>query len=306
MNDLQTTIEQSAFMLAEAAISERLRRTPGVEIHPRLEHSLLLYSEPGRQAMRQLYRDYLQVAGRAGVPILLQTPTWRANFKRMQESDANPAINRDASRFMRELIDDCETRPDSVWLAGLLGCKNDCYRPEEALSAPEAAHFHRWQIDQLIDSGVDCLFAATLPSVEEALGIANAMQTTELPFFISFVIGRDGCVLDGTPLDEAVNYIDQNSTARPAGYFVNCSYPTFINAGQQPPDLFRRLVGIQANASSLEHCELDGSTELQSETVADWGRAMLELHHRFGIKILGGCCGTDTRHLEYLVDHRQP
>ena len=83
---------------------------------------------------------------------------------------------------------------------------------------------------------------------------------------------------------------------------VNCVYPTFLDAENQPEGFFRRLIGIQANASSKDHDQLDGSEILQQDPLVDWGRNMLELHRNFGVKILGGCCGTDHTYLQYLVD----
>ena len=83
---------------------------------------------------------------------------------------------------------------------------------------------------------------------------------------------------------------------------VNCSYPTFLCAEKQRTNLFGRLIGYQANASSLNHCDLDGSTQLERENVAEWGEEMLTLNRKYGMKILGGCCGTGVTHLRYLVE----
>jgi S-methylmethionine-dependent homocysteine/selenocysteine methylase len=82
---------------------------------------------------------------------------------------------------------------------------------------------------------------------------------------------------------------------------VNCSHPSFLNAAEQPPSLFERLVGYQANASSMEHTSLDGQTEIQVDNVAEWAREMLALNREYGVKILGGCCGTGTEHIECLA-----
>jgi S-methylmethionine-dependent homocysteine/selenocysteine methylase len=107
--------------------------------------------------------------------------------------------------------------------------------------------------------------------------------------------------LDGTSLWEAVTSIDEATSQKPLCYMVNCSYPTFLCAEQQPTNLFSRLIGYQANASSLNHCELEESTQLKTENVAEWGEEMLKLNRKYGMKILGGCCGTGVEHLRYLV-----
>ncbi len=288
-------------ILLEAAIVERLRRDGRIELHPHLIHAPLLYDEAGRQRLRAIYQGYVDIARAAGLPILLCTPTWRTNRSRVGESGLDSRVNRDAVRFLDELRSARDEAAPPIAIGGLVGCKNDCYRPQEALTSGEAERFHSWQIEELVESGVDFLFAETLPSVEEATGIARAMAATGVPYLLGFVIDRHGAVLDGTELPKAVATIDDEVAIGPLGFLVNCAHPSFLNADRQPPELFRRLIGYQANASSLDHAQLDEAEELQADDVADWGDAMLNLHRRHGVKILGGCCGTGDEHLTYLA-----
>jgi S-methylmethionine-dependent homocysteine/selenocysteine methylase len=147
---------------------------------------------------------------------------------------------------------------------------------------------------------VDYLIAETICTVTEAAGIARAMAPTGLPYIISFIIGRDGRILDGTPLLKGMREVESVVTRLPLGFMVNCAWPGFLNAPDQPAGLWKRLIGFQANGSSLDHADLDNSTELQSDDITEWGEAMLELNRTFGVKILGGCCGTGVEHLRYL------
>jgi len=301
--DITALLAEQQLILMEAAIVEPLRRTEGVTFHPTLIHAPLIHDPVGSRLLRKLYRDYIDVAVAAGLPFLMATPTWRTNHERVRESRLGSDINIDAVRFLQEIRDARGQSETSVFIGGIIGCKNDCYKPEEGLAAADAERFHSWQIAQLARAGVDFLIAETLPTVEEAIGIGAAMEKTALPYFISFVINRRGRVLDGTGLPEAINVVDA-ATRRPAlGYMVNCAYPAFLCAAEQPPMLFRRLVGYLGNASSLDHCELDGSEHLQTESIAEWGDEMLALHRKYGIKILGGCCGTGVEHLNYIVSH---
>jgi homocysteine S-methyltransferase len=290
------------FILAEAAVIERLRRSSTIELDKSLVHTPLIYSDDGRAELKSIYREYLGIAEANDRPILLCTPTWRANRERVQASNQPQSINIDAVKFLQELVAE-ESRKVPVKIGGLIGCKNDCYLPEQGLSLNEASEFHKWQINQLASAGVDFLIAVTLPSVEEAAGISLAMEATGLPYIISFVVGADGNVLDGTEIQKAIDYVEAKTTNKPLGYFVNCSYPSFLHPDRQSKTLFERLIGIQANASSLSHDELDGSAELRSESVEEWGRLMVQLNKELGLKILGGCCGTDGKHLEYLTEN---
>jgi S-methylmethionine-dependent homocysteine/selenocysteine methylase len=122
------------------------------------------------------------------------------------------------------------------------------------------------------------------------------------PFIISFCTGPDGCVLDGTPLPEAMERIDAAVPAgnRPVGYFVNCTHPRFLLSAYQEGGL-GRLIGIQANGSSRDVRQLDGSAATMADPIASWSEAMAEVHRRFGVTVLGGCCGTGADHLAALA-----
>lgn len=299
MKDL---LDNYRFILAEAAVVERLRSSTRIELDKDLVHAPLIYSDQGRAELRSIYDEYLGIAETAEQPLLLCTPTWRTNKERVQASIYPGNINAEAAKYLKALVAE-EPRKMPVKVGGLIGCKNDCYLPQEALLLDEAREFHKWQIEELASAGVDFLIAVTLPSVEEAAGIAQAMEATGLPYIISFVIDSDGKVLDGTNIHRAIDYVDAKTTTRPFGYFINCSYPSFFSPPSVSEEVFKRLIGIQANASSLSHEELEGSKELKSESVEEWGGLMVKLNRDFGFKVLGGCCGTDRKHLEYLTQN---
>lgn len=284
----------------EASIVESLRRSEDINLHPILVNAALIYEEVGKRALNKLYQGYIDIALEAKKPFLMCTPTWRTNHSRVIETNIKPSINIDAVNFLKTLRESQAVGKENIRIGGMIGCKNDCYKPEETLSAQKAEQFHAWQLDQLKQGGVDFLIAETLPSVEEAIGIARAMESTGLPYFISFVISRDGYVLDGTDLSTAIKLIDAKTSRCPLGFMVNCAYPSFLCAATQPPELFKRLVGYMANASSLDHCDLDGAEELHQESTSEWGDVMLELNTTHGVKILGGCCGTGEEHLRYI------
>jgi S-methylmethionine-dependent homocysteine/selenocysteine methylase len=298
-------LEENRLILIEAAIVEQLRRSEDITLDPDLVHARLIYTSTGRKRLKALFQAYIDIAASATLPFIMCTPTWRTNRERVLQAKADPGINTDAVRFMTEIRADQPGSGAIIKIGGVIGCKNDCYKAEEGLTASEAERFHSWQIDQLSQAGVDFLIAVTLPNVEEALGIARAMLASGLPYVMSFVIGSDGCILDGTSLADAVRRIDEAVHPRPAGYMVNCAYPTFLNVDRQPKEFVERLIGYQANAASLDHCDLDGATELLVDDIAEWGEEMLRLNRDYGVTILGGCCGTGVEHLRYLVTNWQ-
>lgn len=301
--NMKKLLENNPFILMEAAIVEQLRRSGEVRLHDSLVNAPLIYNPAAREIMGAIYVEYMRLAQSAHLPILVCTPTWRANKARVHASDVSNNVNFDAVSFMRELRDSEGYCDALVKIGGMIGCKNDCYQPDEGLSALEAQHFHAWQIQQLTTGGVDFLIAETLPNVQEALGIAKAMEVTGVPYIISFVISRDGRVLDGSSLEAAIDLIDSGTRRPPLGYMINCAHPSFLCPEEQPGNIFTRLIGYQANASSLDHCELEKTDELQVDDVIEWGQLMLTLNSAYGVKILGGCCGTSVHHLQYLIEN---
>ncbi len=301
--DISQVITESQLILTECAITERLRRRLDVQLHPTLFLSPLIYDEIGATRLADIYSQYRQIAINSRLPMLLCAPTWRADQNRIADAGLDKRLNHDAVYFMKKLQSEWENIHSPLFIGGLMGPKNDCYSADLALSQKEAKSYHHWQINELVNAKVDFISVQTIPAVSEAAGISAALSDTNVPYFISFVINRRAEVLDGTSLAKAVQHIDNRVTRPPLGYMINCAYPTFICPDEQPAELFKRLIGIQANSSSKDHDQLDEAATLQQDDISHWGNNMLRLNTEFGVKILGGCCGTDETYLQFLVDH---
>jgi S-methylmethionine-dependent homocysteine/selenocysteine methylase len=297
-----SVLAKNSFVLMEAAVSGILEHTSDAVLHPVLGCAPCIYHASGQQALQAVYSRFVAIAREAGVPLLVTAPTWRTNQQLVEESKVPASINRDAVLFMQGLIQKLGHGRDlPIALGGLLGPMNDAYRPDLSLDEKRAFDFHAWQAQELAQAGVDYLMAATLPAVEEAAGLARAMAQAEVPYIVSFVLDRQGRILDGTPLDEAIQRIDAQVVPPPTGYMINCSYPSFLRPEKEPSRVLSRLIGYQANASSLDYNTLDQTDQIEADPLQDWGEHMFALHRRWGLKILGGCCGTGEEHLRYLV-----
>ena len=292
------------FILSEAAICERLRGNDAITLHPTLFNTPLIYDESAAKLLASITHQYIDIAREFAVPIIIAAATWRLDAERVAAADVPPTINRDAVEFVKKIKAD--SGYDLVYLAGLMATKNDCYDPAAALSVLEAEQFHAAQAQQLASTGLDFLLAQTMPAVTEAEGMARAMIASGLPAVISFCINRDGRVLDGTPLDEAIDLLDDRLEGAPLGYAVNCSHPNFIKADQMNPHALSRLIGIWANASAREHSELELTEQSVADDIGQWADAMARLHQLHGVKILGGCCGTTDQHLRAICERLLP
>jgi len=219
--DMQKLLDNHDFILAEAAVIETLRRSGDVNLHPRLENALLVYEEAGKRALSMLYQGFINVARKGNVPITICTPTWRANQERISTAHITKDVNGEAAKFLKHMKDRCGSFVANIFIGGLVGCKNDCYKPDEGLSKNDAKAFHFWQINHLAKAGVDFLLGATLPAVPEATGIALAMMETNIPYIISFVINKEGRILDGNSLENSFREIDAICNRPPLGYMIN-------------------------------------------------------------------------------------
>jgi S-methylmethionine-dependent homocysteine/selenocysteine methylase len=290
-------------MLGEGSMYERLRRDPAVRFDAEMAHATLIYDDASRAVLERTHREYLDIGQAHGVPMLTATDTWRANRERQDRSPfRDHPVNQDNVRFLQGLRASYGADAVPILIGGSIGPRGDAYRPEEALAREAAAAFHTPQVTALAEAGPDYLIANTLPAVGEARGIADAFAATGLPYILSFVVRADGAVLDGTPLQVAIDEIDAATSSAPAGYGINCVHPSLLaDALEAAGSAAGRIVYYQANASALGPEELDGRDELDADAPEALARSMHEVAARFGIRALGGCCGTGTEHLVALA-----
>jgi len=294
-------------LLGEGAVIERLRRNRAFELDPALVNSAFIYDKAKRAALEEICRQYLDIGFQFGLPLLLSTPTWRASRERIAAAGyGGQDVNGDNFRFLDALRGSYGEYAQKVVICGLLSCRGDAYRPAEALAAAEAHEFHTWQATMLAAAGVDFLLAATLPALSEANGLASALAATGKPYIVSFVVRPQGMLLDGTPLKDAIAAIDGTVSPRPLAYLVNCTHASIFRAallhGVNSSALVRaRVAGLLANTAALNPEALDNSPGLVEEEPETFGRSVAGLHGELGMKILGGCCGTDDRHIRCLA-----
>lgn len=294
-------------ILGEGAIIERLRRDPATPLDPHLINSAFIYDRSKRRVLEGLYRQYLQIGADHGLPLLLQTPTWRATTERIRAAGlADCDVNADNVHLLQHLRREFGSYADKVAIGGLIGCRGDAYRPAEGLETAAATEFHRGQAERLAAAGVDFLLGITLPALPEATGLAAALAATGLPYVLSFVVRPAGTLLDGTPLASALSTLDTTLSPRPTAYFINCTHPDLARAAlfhptHSSPQVRQRILGLLGNTAALSPEALDGQAHLIAAEPAAFASAMADLGRDAGLPILGGCCGTDDRHIRALA-----
>jgi homocysteine S-methyltransferase len=266
----------------------------------------LLKSERGRAALRAYFDRYLRLAVAYRTGFVLESPTWRASpdwgAKVGYGRETLADINRAAIDLMGEIRDANETERMPIVISGCIGPRGDGYDPGKLMSAEEAQSYHAWQVDVLREAGADFVSGFTMNNINEALGLARAAQGADIPCVISFTVETDGRLPTGDSLADAIEAVDAATERTPAYYMINCAHPThFEQALDGSAAWMTRLRGLRANSSRRSHAELDNAAELDTGDPQELGAEYAALLHRFPhINVLGGCCGTDHRHVDCI------
>ncbi len=267
----------------------------------------LLQDEAGRRLLESYYRGYADIARRSGAGLLLETPTWRANpdWGRALGYDAEALrqVDVEAVTWLRRLARTWATDLPAVLVSGMIGPRDDGYAAS-TIDPAEAADYHRPQLAAFLEAGADLATALTLTSVGEATGVIRAAAELGIPVAVSFTVETDGALPDGTPLGTAVEAVDDATSGAASHFLVNCAHPQHIaralpapGAGRGP-DWTSRIAGLRVNASTLSHAELDEALELDEGDIPTLAAATRDLAASLpAVRIVGGCCGTDARHV---------
>jgi S-methylmethionine-dependent homocysteine/selenocysteine methylase len=267
----------------------------------------LLRDETGTEAIRSYYEPYIEIAKANDAGFILEAPTWRASRRWASRLGYSPeqlaAVNQKAIELMDEIRVAHAGDVDPILISASIGPRDDAYDPDQLQSASEAEDYHRAQLETLSGTVADMATAMTLTHVEEAIGIANAAAGVGLPVVISLTVEIDGRLPSGQPLREAIEEVDAATDRTPAYFMVNCAHPTHFAAVLEEGGAWReRIRGLRANASTRSHAELDEADELDDGDPVDLGRRHRELRRTLpGLRVAGGCCGTDHRHVAEIA-----
>lgn len=293
--------------LSDGGMETSLIYLEGVDL-PQFAAFILLRDPVGRRRLASYYRPYLELAAETPhAGFVLETPTWRASadWGALLGYDelALAQANTDATLLVSELRDEWQSRiAGSMVVSGQIGPRGDGYVTAAPTSAEEAEKYHLRQARALRDGGVDMLTAMTMTSSTEAIGISRAARTVGLPVCVSFTVETDGRLPSGERLQDAIEAVDAD--ASPDYFALNCAHPShFHEILAEGGSWTSRIRAIRANASPCSHAELDAATALDIGDPDDLGNRYRRLRAvSSAINVLGGCCGTDLRHMRAIRD----
>jgi len=292
--------------LTDGGIETTLIHHEGLDL-PEFAAFVLLDDEVGRRALSRYYEPYAALAEHAGMGLVLETATWRASRDWGNRLGYSAAALVEANVAAVDLLVELRAGHDQtsspIVVSGCLGPRGDGYDPERLMDGAEAEEYHAEQVATFRETEADLVTAITMTHTGEAVGVARAAAGHGLPSVISFTVETDGRLPSGETLGEAIETVDAETDGAPAYYMVNCAHPVHVG-----PTLTggegrwnTRVRGLRANASTRSHAELDEAVTLDIGDPEDLGVRYARLREQLPwLTVLGGCCGTDVRHIDAI------
>jgi S-methylmethionine-dependent homocysteine/selenocysteine methylase len=294
--------------LTDAGLETVLLFDDGIDL-PHFASFPLVDTDEGRDALRRYYTSFLELASDRGVPLVLATATWRASSdwgrQLGYDDESLAAVNRRAVELVEAVRDDVlePAERGTVVVEASIGPRGDAYAPTFVMDASEAEGYHATQLRTMADTGCTQATALTLAYVDEAVGIVRAATAAGLPVHIGFTVETDGRLPSGDSIEDAIVAVDRATDGAADSFLINCAHPTHFADALPGGDARMRIRGLRANASARSHAELDEAEELDSGDPADLAERYVALRgHLPELEVVGGCCGTDIRHVTAVCD----
>lgn len=291
--------------LTDGGLETTLVFHEGIDL-PEFAAFVLMQNDEGKAVLENYFHKYLAIAKEHGVGLILETPTWRASSKwgaiLGHSEEALASVNRNAIDFLIRVRDEHENDKTKIVISGSIGPKGDGYVIDERMTPDSAENYHAIQIATFSQTDADLVTAFTLSYAEEAIGMVRAAQSVTMPIVIGFTVETDGQLPSGVSIKDAIEAVDKATRNYTAYYMINCAHPTHFQESLSGDESWKqRIRAVRANASTRSHAELDGADELDDGNPSELGRQYKALRNQLeNLNVVGGCCGTDHRHVEAI------
>jgi S-methylmethionine-dependent homocysteine/selenocysteine methylase len=287
--------------LTDGGLETTLIFHDGIDL-PEFAAFVLLENKDGRESLRKYYREYANIARDYHVGFVLESMTWRASQDWGEKLGYSPEqitdFNRKSIDLLQGIRSEYEGAIPHMVINGCMGPRGYGYSEDISMTVDEAEAYHRTQIATFRETEADMVASFTIPNITEAIGIALAAKAEGMPVVISFTVETDGRLPSGEMLQDAIEQVDATTDGTPAYYMINCAHPTHFADVLGANSWTNRIRGVRANASTKSHAELDEATQLDEGNLEELGSRYLDLVDRLeNLNVLGGCCGTDYRHV---------
>ena len=295
---------QGGLFLTDGGLETTLVFHEGIDL-PDFAAFTLFGSAEGEAALRRYHKSYADIAKRRSAGLILESATWRASADWGERLGFTPQALAAANRRAVQLLEEVRGEYDGIRIviAGCVGPRGDGYVPGNEMTESQAELYHAGQIGTFAETAADMVTVMTINYVQEAIGIARAAEHHKMPVSISFTVETDGNLPTGQSLRSAIEQVDQVTSGYPSYYMINCAHPShFGHVLPEDEPWVARIIGLRANASRQSHAQLNEAPELDEGNPAELGQDYARFKRRLPhLNVMGGCCGTDHRHIEQIA-----
>ena len=294
------------FYLTEGGSETEIMYKWGFEL-PEFEMYPLLDNPQADEIIRNMFRRYFEVAAQHDTGMLLNGHDYRASPDWGAKLGYSPEALRNMQHRVIDFLDGMRAeyadRVSDVYIAACIGPRGDAYGSGGEITADEAEDYHSVQLKNLDGTAADMAVAATFNNVPEAIGVIRAANGAGRPIGVSLTLTPEGRLRSGPGLGEAIETIDEATDGGAAWFGTNCSHPLeFEPALAEQGPWLDRLRYIRPNAARMDKIALCSLGHLEDGDPVELGGQMGEVARRLPrADIIGGCCGTDERHLSEIA-----
>lgn len=281
--------------------------------------SSLGISSNARTIKRQgphLYRTAVELIARGYVNAGATLPTVNAFFLRTVLKEGFDVLYKDMLNLNLEALLTAIGEKTFDRIAICLGPANDCYQPDLAPNSEEAYLFARQQYELCIEvcqrfglsKSEIVILHETIGTDREALGIALAAQSCHLPIIISFVINREGFLLNGERIEPVIAHIDHETAGHVEGFALNCCSPHAFDrvvTSFEDRERIKRFIGFYPNSWDANPSSYETEEELIEPRKTLSLKKIIEIGRQYELKFIGGCCGFGYHDIEFLAKSSQ-
>lgn len=290
-------------ILSQSALGTRLIYQYGVNLGNTFAIFECILYEPQQSYLRDLYISDIKIAEQYDLPILIDLPTFRAS-ERFLEKRSYPKcdvkrINHLCYDFIHSIRQEFAVYSKRIFISMPIGSMQDAYADYFDFTLQEVKNYHKLQIEALLTKDIDIINFLSFSNLIEAQACAELAAQYKVPYTISFILRKDAKLLDGTPIQKAIQLIDEAVAFAPLFYMISCTHTSTVkHAFKKYYPQYNRIKGIKANGSNLPPIKLKELDQPLADSADEFAKDIVELRNIYGWRILGGCCGTDTSHLE--------
>jgi len=285
MLNLRDRIKQNGIIITDGATGTMLQKA-GLPMGVSSERWVL----ENPDAVIALHRAYIEAGSDA---ILTNTfGGTRIKLNKIQWGDKAPEINQTAARLARQAAG------DQVFVIGDIGPCSRMLEPLGDLSYNEAVAAFKEQAQSLIAGEVDAILIETMSDLNEAKAAIEGSQKVlhQLPLIVTMSFDTHGRTMMGVKPKQAVKEflaLGVDVVGANCGRSLDENLQAIQEIRETAPDA---ILWAKPNAGLPKVSGEDVIYDVTPQIMAEYAHKFAA----FGVKFLGGCCGSTPDHIRAI------